>query len=94
MGRSWECCWSNRRKLLLQHRADIIDSDTQAAVTSGGQTKVVIGKQTVEKAAANLQTGDKIDFQSVSENAVVNLPGRCGSNKQHRKEYEYQRDHG
>lgn len=54
--------------------ADIIDSDTQAAVTSGGQTKVVIGKQTVEKAAANLQTGDKIDFQSVSENAVVNLP--------------------
>ena len=29
--------------------ADIIDSDTQAAVTSGGQTKVVIGKQTVEK---------------------------------------------
>lgn len=54
--------------------ADIIDSDTQAAVTSGGQTKVVIGKQTVEKAAANLQTGDKIDFQSVSEDAVVNLP--------------------
>ena len=35
---------------------------------------MVIGKQTVEKAAANLQTGDKIDFQSVSENAVVNLP--------------------
>lgn len=54
--------------------ADIIDSDTQAAVTSGGQTKVVIGKQTVEKAAANLKTGDKIDFQSVSEDAVVNLP--------------------
>ena len=54
--------------------ADIIDSDTQAAVTSGGQTKVVIGKQTVEKAAAKLQTGDKIDFQSVSEDAVVNLP--------------------
>ena len=54
--------------------ADIIDSDTQAAVTSGGQTKVVIGKQTVEKAAANLQTGDKIDFQSVSEDVVVNLP--------------------
>lgn len=54
--------------------ADIIDSDTQAAVTSGGQTKVVIGKQTVEKAAANLQTGDNIVFQSVSEDAVVNLP--------------------
>ena len=35
---------------------------------------MVIGKQTVEKAAANLQTGDKIDFQSVSEDAVVNLP--------------------
>lgn len=53
---------------------NIIDSDTQATVTSGGQTKVVIGKQTVENAAANLKPGDKIDFQSVSEDAVMNLP--------------------
>ena len=53
---------------------NIVKSDMKATVTSGGETTVVIGKQTVEKAAANLQTGDEIDFQSVSENAVVNLP--------------------
>ena len=46
----------------------------KATVTSGGETTVVIGKQAVENAIAELKAGDKIEFQSVADDTDVKIP--------------------
>ena len=53
---------------------NIVKSDMKATVTSGGETTVVIGKQAVENAIAELKAGDKIEFQSVADDTDVKIP--------------------
>lgn len=53
---------------------NIVKSDMKATVTSGGETTVVIGKQAVENAIADLKAGDKIEFQSVADDTDVKIP--------------------
>ena len=53
---------------------NIVKSDMKATVTSGGETTVVIGKQAVENAIAELKAGDKIKFQSVADDTDVKIP--------------------
>lgn len=51
-----------------------IDSDMQAIVTSNGVSKIAIGKSAVEDAITALKSGDTIEFKSVSNDAVVEIP--------------------
>lgn len=51
-----------------------IDSDMQAKITSNGTSKTAIGKSAVEAAIAELNSGDAIEFYSVSDNAVIEIP--------------------
>ena len=53
---------------------NIVKCDMKATVTSGGETTVVIGKQAVENAIAELKAGDKIEFQSVADDTDVKIP--------------------
>lgn len=53
---------------------NIVKSDTQATVTSGDETKVVIGKQAVENAIKALEKGDKITFTKLADDAALTIP--------------------
>lgn len=53
---------------------NIVNSDMQATVASGGETRTVIGKTAVENAVKALGAGDKITFTKAADDAVITIP--------------------
>lgn len=53
---------------------NIVNSDMQATVTSGDETKIVIGKTALENAMKALEAGDKLTFTKAADNAEVTVP--------------------
>lgn len=53
---------------------NIVNSDMQATVASSDKTRFVIGKTAVENAIKALETGDKIAFTKVADDAVITIP--------------------